>query len=160
MPLRTRTAVLTLLLLVLVAGAVTIGVLVRPSQSPAEPDPAPDPAPAVARQAEGEYRVVFDTGEERTWELVPGCEQPREAPCLKVIGNGRAEFEAVYGADGRWSYELPYPINLTCSGPPISIDTWSWDDETLTGTVVHHIAAGCGLPERDEQYLTFTLTRT
>jgi hypothetical protein len=65
---------------------------------------------------------------------------------------------AVYDK-GRWSYRIPYPINKTCSGPPITFATWSWDPVALNGTVVNHIAEGCGLPERDETRATFTLTR-
>ncbi len=115
---------------------------------------APDPA----QEAAGTYRLVLDSGQERTWELRPGCEPSAPQPCITVSSEGSEVSNAVFD-NGRWSYRIPYPVNKTCSGPPITFATWSWDPVALDGTVVNHIAEGCGLPERDETSATFTLTR-
>jgi len=62
--------------------------------------------------------------------------------------------------DGRWQFVVPWPINKTCSSPPISTTTWSWDPSTLTGTEVNHIADGCpGVTEGDQVIANFTMTK-
>lgn len=135
--------------LLVVAGGVAA---VLCSTPPAQASPDTDAQQAMT----GDYRVVLSTGEERTWNIRPGCASP--APCVVVVGNGRAAFDATL-SDGRWSFQIPYPVNMTCSSPPVTRSTWSWDAATLAGNLVQHIAAGCGQPERDETQATLTLTK-
>lgn len=146
MPTRTRAAMLPAL--------AVLGVVATLSGTPyayAEPD--------VEQAAAGTYRVVFDNTLEsdRTWQINPGCASGA-SPCVTVIGNGRALLEAVL-TDGRWSFGSSY-ADGDCADPPMTTNTWSWDPASLTGTIVDHTDAGCGLPERTETYSTFTMTRT
>lgn len=116
--------------------------------------------PDAEQAAAGSYRVVFDNSLEsdRTWQINPGCASGA-SPCVTVIGQGRAMTEATF-LDGRWSFGSTYPDGSTCGESPLTTMTWSWDPASLTGTILDHTDAGCGLPERTETYSNFTMTRT
>lgn len=135
------------------AGALAAALLACAPSGIAAPES--DAAQAMA----GTYRLQFDSEFEspRTWTLTAGCDGVTES-CVTVAGQGPSTFPAVLSG-GRWHFDIPHPTNKTCSAPPVSISTWSWDATTLAGTLVNHIDEGCGQPARDVTVASFTLAR-
>lgn len=117
------------------------------------------PAPAQADQVmEGIYTYTPAEGQSGTWTIYPSCvpvvgdlREPLYLPvgCRLHVGPSRG----LTGGDarlvsGRWSFTTPKSEGMQCpdgSWRP-TVETFTFDDVTLTGTRAVSHRGNCGLP--------------
>ena len=123
-------------------------------------------APPANAYTLGNYDVLTNRYERASWvwTLYP-CQVAAE-DCLKISATPRLKFYAYYDgiahlADGRWTLTVDVPDGLQCI-PGYAMpthDTYSWDTNTLAGTIESNYDAGCFNGPPGSQFWTFALQR-
>jgi hypothetical protein len=123
-------------------------------------------APPANAYTLGNYDVLTNRYERASWfwALYP-C--PVAAPdCLKISAAPLLKFYAYYDgiahlADGRWTMTVDVPDGLQCL-PGYAMptrDTYSWDENSLAGTIESNYDVGCFNGPPGTQSWTFALQR-
>ncbi len=123
-------------------------------------------APPAHAMNLGNYDVNTNRYERASWFwAVYPC--PVAAPdCLYISAAPRLKFYAYYDgtahlADGRWTLAVDVPDGLQCL-PGYAMpthDIYSWDANTLAGTIESNYDVGCFNGPPGSQFWTFALQR-
>jgi hypothetical protein len=126
---------------------------------------------ASADMRYGNYEVLSDRWTDASWVwAVYPCETPGRfdqlpAGCVLVNALPRPKFGAYYGGtatlvDGNYSFTSDVADGLRCPhGAQPSRDTYTWDANTLTGTVESRFDLGCFDGPAGMNTWTFALSR-
>ncbi|OHV06456.1 hypothetical protein [Mycobacterium talmoniae] len=128
-------------------------------------------SPAGADMRYGNYEVLSDRWTDASWVwAVYPCETPGQfdqmpAGCVLVSALPRPQFGKYYGGtaklvDGRYSFTSDVPDGLRCPGAALpSRDTYTWDANSLAGTIESHFDVGCFNGPPGVNTWDFALTR-
>ncbi len=114
----------------------------------------------------GNYDVLTNRYDRASWFWGTYPCQPAAPDCVKISAAPRLKFYAYYDgfahlADGRWTLTVDVPDGLQCL-PGYSLptrDTYSWDENTLAGTIESNYDVGCFNGPPGSQFWTFALQR-
>ena len=114
----------------------------------------------------GNYDVLTNRYDRASWFWGTYPCQPAAPDCIKISAAPRLKFYAYYDgfahlADGRWTMTVDVPDGLQCL-PGYAMptrDTYSWDANTLAGTIESVYDAGCFNGPPGNQFWTFALQR-
>ncbi|WP_370485704.1 hypothetical protein [Mycobacterium sp. pUA109] len=128
-------------------------------------------SPAGADMRFGNYEVLSDRWTDASWVwAVYPCETPGQfdqmpSGCVLVSALPRPQFGAYYGGtaklvDGHYSFTSDVPDGLRCPGAALPTrDTYTWDANTLAGSVDSHFDVGCFNGPPGVNTWAFSLTR-
>ena len=122
--------------------------------------------PAQAMMNLGNYDVLTNRYQRASWfwavypcqAVSPDCVYISAAPRLKFYNYYDGEAHLV---DGRYTLNVEVSDGLQCS-PGYAMpthETWSWDEQTLAGTIESNYDAGCWNGPPGSQFWTFALQR-
>jgi hypothetical protein len=120
--------------------------------------------PAQAMQL-GNYDVLTNRYTRASWVWYIAACQPAAPDCLDIGAIPRLKFYAYYDGkaqlvDGRWTLTADVPDGLQCPGHVMPTrDTYSWDANTLAGTIDSRYDVGCFNGPPGSQFWTFALQR-
>ena len=122
--------------------------------------------PANAGMILGNYNVLTNRYDLASWVwFVTPCLPEKSPDCVNVSAAPRRKFYAYYDAqarlaDGQYSFTTDVPDGLRCFGQNLPTrDTYSWDQNTLAGTIESHYDVGCFNGPPGHQFWTFALQR-
>ena len=123
-------------------------------------------APPANAYVLGNYDVLTNRYERASWfwALYP-C-QVAAPDCLFISAAPRLKFYAAYHgtahlANGRWTMTIDVPDGLQCL-PGYAMpthDVYSWDENSLAGTIESNYDVGCFNGPPGSQFWTFALQR-
>jgi hypothetical protein len=122
--------------------------------------------PAQAMMQPGNYDLLTNRYERASWVWFISPCQPFNPECLDISAIPRLKFYAYYDgfahlADGRYTLTVDVPDGLQCL-PGYAMptrDTYSWDANTLAGTIESVYDVGCFNGPPGTQSWTFALQR-
>ena len=121
--------------------------------------------PAQAMMPIGNYDVLTNRYTRASWVWFVTCQHV--APdCLRISATPRLKFYAAYEGiaylvDGRYTLTVDVPDGLQCL-PGYAMpthETWSWDENSLAGTIESNYDVGCFNGPPGSQFWTFALQR-
>jgi hypothetical protein len=122
------------------------------------------PAGAVMRL--GNYDLLTNRYDRASWLwFVSGCLPDRAPDCVDIRARPRLKFYAYYQGraylrDGRYSMTVDVPDGLQCPGHTMPTrETYTWDENSLTGTIESVYDVGCFGGPPGTQFWTFALQR-
>lgn len=124
-------------------------------------------APASsARMRFANYDVLTNRYDRASWIWFAAlCIPEKSLDCVAIGARPRLAFYARYEAkaflvDGRYSFTVDVPDGLRCPGYNMPTrDTYSWDANTLFGTIDSKFDVGCFNGPSGSQFWTFALQR-
>jgi hypothetical protein len=123
--------------------------------------------PANASMQVGNYDVLTNRYDRASWAwFVSACPQPVNLDCLVISGIPRLKFYAYYNGqahliDGQYRMTVDVPDGLQCL-PGYAMpthETWTWDPNSLAGTIDSQYDVGCFNGPPGSQFWTFALQR-
>jgi hypothetical protein len=123
--------------------------------------------PANASMQVGNYDVLTNRYERASWAwFVSACPQPVNLDCLVISAIPRLKFYAYYDGqahlvDGQYRMNVDIPDGLQCL-PGYAMpthETWTWDPNSLAGTIDSQYDVGCFNGPPGSQFWTFALQR-
>lgn len=122
--------------------------------------------PSSARMQLANYDVLTNRYDRASWVwFVALCLPEKSLDCVQIGARPRLAFYARYEAkaylvDGRYSFTVDVPDGLRCPGYNMPTrDTYSWDANTLFGTIDSKFDVGCFNGPPGSQFWTFALQR-
>jgi hypothetical protein len=121
--------------------------------------------PAQAVMQFGNYDVLTNRYTQASWAWFIAPCQPASPDCVDISAMPRRKFYAYYDgyahlANGRYTLTVDVPDGLRCPGHNMPTrDTYSWDPNTLAGTIDSVYDAGCSNGPPGTQFWTFALQR-
>src|SRR5690242_10323397 len=122
--------------------------------------------PADAAMLVGNYDVLTNRYQRASWVwFISNC-QPPSPDCLDISAIPRLKFYAYYDGDahltdGRYTLTVDVSDGLQCL-PGYAMpthETWSWDENSLAGTIESNYDVGCFNGPPGSQFWTFALQR-
>lgn len=122
---------------------------------------------ANAAMTLGTYNLLTDRYNLTSWVwFITPCFPDKQPDCVNVSAGPRlTRYYAGYAgparlADGSYTLFVDAPDGLRCPGYNLPThDTYSWDQNTLAGTITSHYDAGCFNGPPGDQFWTFALQR-
>src|SRR5262245_34362820 len=122
--------------------------------------------PAQAMMLPGNYDVLTNRYTRASWVWTVYPCQPPARDCANISATPRLKFYNFYNgfahlADGRWTLTVDVSDGLQCL-PGYAMpthETWSWDENSLAGTIESNYDVGCFNGPPGSQFWTFALQR-
>jgi hypothetical protein len=114
----------------------------------------------------GDYEVLTNRYTDASWVWFTYPCRSTAPDCKHISGIPRPQFGMYYGGDahlvnGQWVLNMDVPDGLRCLGrySMPTHETWTWDANTLTGTIDSRYDVGCWDGPPGSQFWTFALQR-
>lgn len=122
--------------------------------------------PAQAMMPLGNYDVLTNRYTRASWVwFITPC-QPATPDCLHIGATPRLKFYNYYDgfahlADGRYTLNVEVSDGLQCLPGNVmpTHETWTWDENSLAGTIESNYDVGCFNGPPGSQFWTFALRR-
>jgi hypothetical protein len=122
--------------------------------------------PSSASFAIGNYDLMTNRYTRASWLwYVTLCIPEKDPNCLNVAARPRLQYYEYYQSkvwlvDGRYTFTVDVPDGLQCPGHVMPTrETYSWDANTLFGTIDSKYDVGCFNGPPGTQFWTFQLVR-
>jgi hypothetical protein len=139
------------------AAAVTAGLMLAATVLPPS---------ANAWMVNGNYDLLTDRYDRASWVwFVTPCFPDKRPDCVSVSARPRLKYYAYYEGDaqlvnGQYSFTTDVPDGLRCLGQNLPTrEVYTWDENTLAGTIQSHFDVGCFNGPPGDQFWTFALQR-
>lgn len=114
----------------------------------------------------GNYDLLTNRYTQASWVwMIAGCIPEKSEDCRDITGIARLKYYYEYQAKAhlsgdRWTLTVDVPDGLRCPGQVLPTrDTYSWDTNTLAGTIDSTYDVGCFNGPPGTQFWTFALQR-